>query len=179
LAIALHASTAISQPSPEYPELPNFHQVNAQLYRGAQPKKDGLKRLAQLGIRTVLNLREENGLSGREEGEARAAGLQYFNVPLRRTGRPADEQIERALAILNRPENQPVFVHCHLGADRTGMVIAIYRITRDGWTSERAKAEANQYGMHPWEMGMKSYIRDYYQRHLQRPRISFTLGFGE
>lgn len=123
-----------------------------------------MKRLAQLGVKTIVNLREEDGLARSEEAEARAAGLRYFNVPLKRAGRPTDQQVERALAILNTAENQPVFVHCHLGVDRTGLIVAVYRITHDGWTSERAKAEANHYGMHPWEMGMKSYIHDYYQR---------------
>jgi uncharacterized protein (TIGR01244 family) len=146
-------------------ELPNFHKVNAQLFRGAQPKAGGLKRLAQLGVKTIINLREENGLAQAEEKEARAAGLRFFNIPFKRTGRPTDKQVERVMALLNDANNQPVFVHCQLGSDRTGLVIAIYRITHDGWTSERAKAEANKYGMHPWEMGMKSYIHDFYQRH--------------
>jgi len=146
-------------------ELPNFHEVNPQLYRGAQPKSGGIKRLAQLGVKTIINLREEKGLAQAEEKEARAAGLRFFNIPFKRTGRPTDEQVERVMALLNDSSNQPVFVHCQLGSDRTGLVIAIYRITHDSWTSERAKAEANKYGMHPWEMGMKSYIHDFYQRH--------------
>lgn len=164
LCLSLALGAAPPQRSPAYRELPNFHQVNDQLYRGAQPKQDGLKRLAQLGIRTIVNLREGDDLANRERREARAAGLQYFNIPLKRAGRPSDEQIERVLGILDTPANQPVFVHCHLGADRTGMVIAVYRITHDGWTSERARAEANKYGMHLWEMGMKNYIHDRYER---------------
>jgi protein tyrosine/serine phosphatase len=146
-------------------ELPNFHQVNSQLYRGAQPRRGGFKRLAQLGIKTVINLRAGDDTSHAEEREARGAGLRYFGLPFKRTGRPTDEQIARALSIINDPENQPVFVHCKLGEDRTGTVVAIYRIVHDGWTSERAKAEANRIGMHPWEVGMKTYIHDYHQRH--------------
>ncbi len=80
-------------------------------------------------------------------------GLRYFNVPTGRLGRPSDERIESVLAIINASENQPVFVHCRRGADRTGTVIAIYRIEHDGWTSERAKAEANHYGMGFWHIG--------------------------
>ncbi|MDQ2855849.1 MAG: sulfur transferase domain-containing protein [Acidobacteriota bacterium] len=168
LIIALTAAVVLGQTqsavAPKLAELPNFHQVNEKLYRGAQPKQDGLKRLAQLGIKTIVNLREDDAQAKREEADARAAGLKYFSVPLDETGRPTDEQVERALSIINSDENQPVFVHCRLGADRTGTIIAVYRISHDGWTSERAKAEANRYGMHPWETGMKSYIHDYYQR---------------
>lgn len=146
-------------------QLPNFHEVNSQLYRGAQPKSGGVKRLAKMGIKTIVNLRGAGESTRNEEAEARAAGLRYFNIPLKEFGRPTDEQVERALKILAESENQPVFVHCRLGADRTGLVVAIYRITHDGWTSERAKAEANKYGMHLWEIAMKRYIRDYYKRH--------------
>jgi len=145
-------------------ELPNFHQVNSQLYRGAQPGSGGVKRLAQMGIKTIVNLRGADELTRAEEAQAGAVGLRYFNVPFQRTGRPTDQQVERVLAILNGAENQPAFVHCQLGADRTGLVIAVYRITHDGWTSEQAQAEAKKYGLHAWELGMKNYIHDYARR---------------
>jgi protein tyrosine/serine phosphatase len=145
-------------------ELSNFHEVNPQLYRGAQPKPGGIKRLGQLGVKTIVDLRETKGAARAEEAEARGAGLRYFNIPMREWGRPTDEQVEHVLKILRDSENQPVFVHCRLGEDRTGLVIAIYRITHDGWTSERATAEAKKYGMHPWELGMKDYIHDYGKR---------------
>jgi len=167
--IALTAAVVLAQTTsdatPKFEELPNFHQVNEKLYRGAQPKSDGLERLARMGVKTIVNLRDGDAMAQREGVEARAAGLQYFNVPLKRTGRPSDDQVESALAIINSSTNQPVFVHCKLGADRTGTIIAVYRISHDGWTSERARAEANHYGMHLWEAGMKNYIHDYYQRH--------------
>jgi tyrosine-protein phosphatase SIW14 len=169
ISVSLFFSAAAQNTS--YKELPNFHEVNSQLYRGAQPRRGGLKRLAQLGIRTVVNLRESNDQARAEEAEARAAGLRYFNVPFKRTGRPTDEQVTRVLSIINDSDNQPVFVHCRLGEDRTGTVIAVYRIAHDGWTSERAKAEANQYGMHPWEIGMKNYIHDYYLRQHGKTKV--------
>jgi len=167
-ALALFASTAQPQQRSDHKKLPNFHQVNSKLYRGAQPKTGGLQELANLGIKTVVNLRG-NGEGGlKEEEEARSRGLRYFNVPFKRAGRPREADIELVLSIINTPENQPVFVHCAQGVDRTGTVIAVYRIAHDGWTSEEAKAEANRYGMHPWEMGMKNYIHDFYQRHAKQ-----------
>ncbi len=155
--------------------LPNFHQVNEQLYRGAQPKPGAMQKLAQLGIKTIVNLRDDDGRAREEEVAARAAGLRYFNVLLGRLGRPADAEVERVMSIINAPENQPVFVHCAHGADRTGTVIAVYRIAHDGWTSERAKAEAKRYGLKPWELGMKDYIHDYYERraHPSQPVSAF------
>jgi tyrosine-protein phosphatase SIW14 len=164
LALLVMTGAICAQDETKYKELPNFHRVNATLYRGAQPKEGGFQKLASLGIKTVINLRDADENSKLEEQEVRAAGLRYFNIPFDGLGRPSDEKVERALAIINAPENQPVFVHCKRGADRTGTVIACYRISHDGWTSEQAKDEAKRYGLGFWEVGMKDYIRDYYER---------------
>lgn len=173
-ALFCFAPVGIAQSEFEYKELPNFHRVNDRLYRGAQPKRGGIRRLAQLGIKTVVNLRADDERSQAEEQEARAAGLRYFNVPFERLGRPTDEQVERVLSIINKPENQPVLVHCQRGADRTGAIIAVYHIEHDGWTSERAKAEANRYGMRWWQRGKKNYIHDYYRCRLQRTAVALA-----
>jgi len=158
----------VAQNEQKYEELPNFHKVNEKLFRGAQPNRGGIRRLSQLGINTIINLRDNDERSRAEEKEARAAGLRYFNVPLDRLGRPTHEEVNRVLALIYSPANQTIFVHCHKGADRTGTVIAIYRIEHDGWTSEQAKEEANRYGMALWQRGMKDYIHDYYQRRPKR-----------
>lgn len=144
--------------------LPNFHKVNEHLYRGAQPREGGIKALAALGIRTIINLRGVDEGTRTEADEARAAGLRYFNIPLPGLSRPSDEDVTRALAVINEPENYPVFVHCNHGKDRTGLIIACYRIAYDNWTSAMAKAEAKRYGMSWVEVGMKDYISDFYKR---------------
>lgn len=170
VTLALLASAGLSQQPARHKKLPNFHEVNSKLYRGAQPAAGGVQELAGLGIKTIVNLRGQGEGTRKEEAEARAAGLRYFSIPFDRMGRPDDPKMKQVLAIIDTPENQPVFVHCKQGVDRTGTVIAVYRITHDGWTSEQAKAEANRYGMHPWERGMKNYIRDYYQRQLEEKK---------
>lgn len=147
--------------------LPNFHQVNKTLYRGGQPKKGRMKKLSEMGIKTVINLRDDDDNAQREEAEAQAAGLRYFNIPMATFERPEDRTVEQALSLINAQENQPVFVHCRRGSDRTGTIIAIYRIELEGWTSEQAKAEAKHYGMGFWQVGMKDYISDYYKRRLE------------
>lgn len=176
--LALFASAAQPQERSDHKKLPNFHQVNDKLYRGAQPKIGGLQELANLGIKTVVNLRGQGEGVLKEEEEARSKGLRYFNVPFERAGRPHDADIELVLSIINTPEYQPVFVHCKQGADRTGTVIAVYRIAHDGWTSKEAKAEANRYGMHLWEMGMKNYIHDFYLRHAKQKQSGTQIRLG-
>jgi tyrosine-protein phosphatase SIW14 len=161
--IAINAA-AQEQSEPRYAELPNFHQVNPGLYRGAQPKEGGLQKLSALGIKTVINLRDDDDREQREEQQAKAAGLRYFNIPLSNSRAPSDAQVASILAIINAQENQPVFVHCQRGADRTGTIIAVYRISHDGWASERAKSEAKHYGMGFWQVWMKDYISDYYKK---------------
>ncbi len=148
---------------PRYEELPNFHRVNANVYRGGQPRKGGLQRLASLGVNTVINLRDDDERADIEGREATAAGLRYFNIPVGRFGRPEDAEIDQVLALISASENGTVFIHCAHGADRTGVVVAVYRISQDGWTGEQARKEATRYGMKFWQRGMKDYIIDYHR----------------
>lgn len=167
LLLALLAPTTRAQDGrdggPRYDELPNFHRVSERLYRGAQPRKGGLPKLAALGVNTIINLRDDDERAVAEEREARGAGLRYYNVPFKRLGRPTNARIEQVLSLIEAPENGVVFVHCEHGADRTGTVVAVYRIRHDGWTSREAKREAKCYGMRFWQRGMKDYISDYYR----------------
>jgi protein tyrosine phosphatase (PTP) superfamily phosphohydrolase (DUF442 family) len=163
---ALLASAALAQGNVEThdAELPNFHEVNARLFRGGQPKPGGLRKLAARGVKTVINLRDDDERALDEEREAKSLGMKFFNLPLSLGGRPSREQIARALALIGAPENQPVFVHCHKGADRTGVVIAAYRITHDHWTGDEAQREADRYGMGWWQRGKKDFVRDYFKQ---------------
>jgi protein tyrosine/serine phosphatase len=123
-----------------------------------------LKKLSELGIKTIINLRGASDETHKQQAEAESSGLRYFNIPMSALGRPSDEQVERALAIIDTRENWPVFVHCQRGADRTGVVIAVYRISHERWTEEQAIAEAKRFGMAGIQFRKKGYISDYYKR---------------
>jgi len=166
--LAIHG---LAQSDARYAELPNFHQVNPQLYRGAQPKSGGLKTLKTIGVKTIVNLRRQGEQTTAEAQEARALGLRYYNVPLPEFSRPKDEDVRHVLDLINAPENQPVFVHCRHGEDRTGTIIACYRITHDGWTAVEAKKEAGKLGMSWTQRGMKRYIDKFYKQR-QKPGVS-------
>jgi tyrosine-protein phosphatase SIW14 len=169
MVMALASSLAFSQTQANYAELPNFHKVNDRLYRGAQPGKGGLKRLASLGVKTVLNLRGEDENSLAEQKEAKELGLNYYALPMGGLSRPTDEQVAQALAIINNPENGVIFVHCKHGADRTGVIVACYRMSQENQTAEQAQTEAQKYGMSWVQFGMKRYIADY-QKKLSRDK---------
>jgi len=138
----------------------NFGKVNGLLFRGAQPDETGLKSLKQLGVKTIINLRMANDAWPLEEAEARANGMAYFNVPLNGVGRPGDAQVSKVLSIIDSSLD-PVFVHCQHGCDRTGTIIACYRIAHDKWSAKEALREAKQFGMSRLERRMKSYVVDF------------------
>jgi protein tyrosine/serine phosphatase len=162
LVIALAVAT-LAQTEARYPELPNFHLVNSQLYRGAQPKAGGLQALKTIGIKTIINLRGEDDATRAEGVAAERLGLRYYSISLPGFSKPKDEDVRRILDIINAAENQPVFIHCLHGEDRTGTIIACYRIVHDGWTAVAAKKEAEQRGMSWTEFGMKRYIDRFYR----------------
>jgi uncharacterized protein (TIGR01244 family) len=163
-AMAVLSLVIAAQENRSYRELPNFHQVNETLYRGAQPQPGGVKKLSELGIKTVINLRGASEDTQKEQAEAEAAGMRYFNIPMSALGRPTDEQIKRVLTVIEARENWPVFVHCQRGADRTGVIVAVYRILRDQWTADQAIDEAKRFGMAGIQFRKKGYISDYHDR---------------
>ena len=87
--------------------------------------------------------------------------MRYISLPLSGIEPPSDRQIAHALAIIEDAGNGPVFVHCRRGADRTGTVIACYRISHDGWQNRQALDEARGFGMSWIERGMRSFVLHY------------------
>ncbi|HEY0459968.1 MAG TPA: tyrosine-protein phosphatase [Pyrinomonadaceae bacterium] len=161
LAALLVIQTSHAQKKTHDKNLPNFVQVNANLYRGGQPTEAGIKELAKLGVKTIIDLRGADEHAKNEALWARRAGMNFINKPLNNWARPKNTKIEEIEKLINAPENQPVFVHCQRGADRTGTVIAVYRITHDGWDAERANREARERGFGWWQFWMKDFISDY------------------
>jgi tyrosine-protein phosphatase SIW14 len=142
--------------------LPNFQKVNDHVFRGGQPAADGFRELAERGIKTVIDLRQIGEHSQADEQKiVTGLGMRYVSIPMAGMSTPKDDQVTAALALLNDTANGPVFVHCKRGADRTGMVIAVYRISQDGWENKRALDEAKSYGMSFFERAIQHYVVDY------------------
>lgn len=145
-------------------DLPNFAKVNEKLYRGGQPTSEGIKQLAKMGIKTVINFRDPDDKMRREQKLAEENGMKFFNPHLSNWFKPKDKDIEAILEIIQNPENQPVFIHCKRGADRTGTVVAVYRMKFENWDDKQANEEAKKYGIGWWQVWMKDYIHDYYKK---------------
>ena len=142
---------------PQAKGLPNFHQVNEHLYRGGQPTQEGFKHLAKLGVKTIVDVRETSSRSVAEEKLVNSLKMKYVAVPMFNC--PNREQAAKVLAIMNDESAGPVFIHCRRGADRTGTLVACYRISHDKWENEKALQEARSLGMRWWEWTMFKFVR--------------------
>jgi protein tyrosine phosphatase (PTP) superfamily phosphohydrolase (DUF442 family) len=154
------------------PGIENFHQVDAHVYRGAQPTEEGIQYLAKVGVKTVIDLRQADGRSRKEERMVTAAGMKYINIPMSGLTPPTPAEIGKILDILENDPTGAVFVHCKRGADRTGAVIASYRIDHDGWDSSRALSEAMADGMSFFQLPRQNYIRGFQARKIEAKAAS-------
>jgi tyrosine-protein phosphatase SIW14 len=112
--------------------LDNCYRVSADLYRSEQPERSDLSALKNLGIRSVVSLYQFLPDSRAFE----RAGFRLFQQHMA-AGSVTEEDLRRALASI-RDAPKPVLVHCWRGSDRTGAVVAAYRIAFQGWTREQA-----------------------------------------
>jgi tyrosine-protein phosphatase SIW14 len=165
LAPLVFAATAIAGAltiTPEQAGISNFGQVNEHYFRGAQPDLAAFQRLKELGIRTVIDLKE-NG-KDQESAWVEGAGMQYFRIPLS-SSRPATaEETAHFLRLVNDSGNWPVYVHCAGGRHRTGEMTGIYRITHDSWTADKAYQEmlAYDYYSFPNHGSLRDNVYKYY-----------------
>jgi protein tyrosine/serine phosphatase len=151
----------------------NFGCINKKFFRGAQPRDSDYKDLAALGVKTIVDL-QQDGERG-EQGMVEAAGMKFYRIGLSDKAWPSPEKVDQFLKIVNDPANQPVFIHCHGGRHRAGIMTAIYRMTHDGWDADRAYAEMKQYGFESGfgHGGLKDYIYDYYS-HIDKRGVAVT-----
>jgi tyrosine-protein phosphatase SIW14 len=139
----------------DLPGCGNLYKISDTLYRGEQPTSEGFKELEKLGIKTVVNLRSLH--SDRDELEG--TNLAYEHIRMEAWD-PEQEEIERFLKIATDPTQQPVFVHCLHGADRTGTMVAVYRIVVENWGKEKALEEMQDgpFGFHEVFQGLPEFI---------------------
>ena len=142
--------------------VPNFQTVNSGVYRGGQPSEEGFRSLAAAGVTTIVDLREDDSRAKHEKKFVKSLGMKYINIPMKGMHTPERKQISHALKALNDDKGGPVFIHCKRGSDRTGVVLACYRMEHDGWTNQKALSEAREYGMSWYQFPLSRYVLAYH-----------------
>lgn len=132
----------------------NFAKISETLYRGEQPTAEGFAELRRRGIKTVVDLRFWHDDASLLAG----TGLRYIRLRSN-AWHSEDEDVVAFLRIVRDSANQPVFVHCQHGSDRTGLMIGSYRILEQGWSSDEAIAELPAFGFHPVFGNVVRYLR--------------------
>ena len=150
--------------------LPNFGEATTTLYRGGQPSKRGFRILANMGINIVVDLR---GSRDSERKIVTHLGMQYVALPWH-CSFPKDKVFAQFLTLLRDNPGKKVFVHCRLGDDRTGMMIASYRMAQQSWSPERAEREMEKFGFSLTHRrmicpGLSSYEENFPQRFKTSP----------
>jgi protein tyrosine/serine phosphatase len=135
---------------------PNLHKVSDGLYRGAQPTAEGIKELKKMGVKTIVCLRADHS----DKKLLDDTGLAYEEIPCR-AWNAKNENVVKFLKIATDKTRQPVFFHCSHGADRTGVMCAIYRVLVQGWSKEDAIKEmkGGGYGFHAIWINLSKYIK--------------------
>ena len=146
-----------AQPVASKPGLANLFQVTPALFRSAQPEADGMRSAEALGIRTILNLRAAHS----DDDLTAGTKLRRVDVPMRAEHIEL-EDVVAALRVMIDPGSQPVLVHCHHGSDRTGVVLAAYRMVVQGWSKNDAIREMREggYGFHEILVNIPHFLRE-------------------
>ena len=136
--------------------VPNLYRITPWLYRSGQPTAEGVKNIEALGIRTVINLRASNV----DTQEAQETSLRLRHTKIY-TWHVTDEQVIEVMRILRHPEDGPFLIHCNHGADRTGLMSAMFRILGQNWSREDALVEMidGGYGFHSIWKNIPRYVR--------------------
>jgi protein tyrosine/serine phosphatase len=162
VALALWAPMVADSRAQSHAGLPRFGGVSDHLYRGGQPEGAGFAELKKLGIDIVVNLRHETEEIARERKLVEAQGMRFVSIPWRGKQDPKPEQVSEFLGLLRDNPDRKVFVHCQRGAERTGVMVACYRMSRDQWKPEQALAEMEKFGFRGLRFGhLKRFVREF------------------
>jgi uncharacterized protein (TIGR01244 family) len=155
-AVALSAQVT----RPTVTGVTNFAKLDATIACAGATTNEALPELKRLGYASVINMRlaNESGVDiAGSTAAATAAGLRYIHIPVNRD-KPEPESIEKFLAAIAEPANQPAFVHCGSG-NRVAALWMIKRMVVDGWDEDKAGKEAAELGL--TNAALRKYAVDY------------------
>jgi protein tyrosine/serine phosphatase len=147
VAVSLFAGAQVSwcAARKEQRGLPNFGQVTENLYRGGQPTSEGFITLHSMGVGMVVNFRDEPAETAAEKLEVESLGIKYVSIPWSANQKPSSAQIVEFLDLVRANPNTKIFVHCRRGADRTGTMVASYRVAVEHKSAGEAISEMHRY----------------------------------
>ena len=163
-AIAYAKETAKAESPTVKIKIKNFGQMDDRFFRGAQPKEKDYKDLAQLGIHTIIDLRDDP--EAYEKRMTVSLGMTYINIPMIGKKYPTPEATELFLKTVSDPATGKFFVHCAGGRHRTGVMGAVYRFKFYNWNFEQAYREMKQYDFYTrrGHGAFKDFVEDYYAK---------------
>ncbi|MBI5555226.1 MAG: dual specificity protein phosphatase family protein [Elusimicrobia bacterium] len=141
-------------PRNDIPGLSNFAKVSAEVYRGAQPEPKSFAALEKMGIKTIVNLRDFHS----DEKWIKGMGFYYVSIPMAANNIGDDETVA-FLKVITNPKYKPYFVHCQHGSDRTGTMVALYRMYVQKWPRQKALGELPVYGFHEYFYNLRRYLK--------------------
>jgi len=155
----------------------NFGQMDERFFRGGQPKEGDYQQLANLGIKTVIDLQNEP--TGYEKQSVEALGMKYVNIPMSDKDYPETAKIDQFLKLVDDPATGKFYVHCAGGRHRTGVMGAVYRFNNYHWNYDQVYAEMKKYDFYTrWGHGeMKKFVQDY-SNTLQNKQTATTVITG-
>jgi protein tyrosine/serine phosphatase len=139
----------------------NFGQMDDRFYRGGQPKEGDYQQLAALGIKTIIDLRDDP--ESYEKRDAEALGMKYVNIPMSDKDYPDTAKIDQFLKLVDDPSTGKFYVHCAGGRHRTGVMGAVYRFNHYNWNYDQVYAEMKKYDFYTrfGHGDMKKFVEDY------------------
>jgi tyrosine-protein phosphatase SIW14 len=155
--------TAVFAEKLQIASIPNAGKITNLLYRGAQPREQGIAELKKLGITTIVDLRgEDRDKIEWERKLAGSLGMRFVHIPVSGWSPPTDEQVVEFLSLFRNNPSQKIFVHCRFGDDRSSVFVATYRMAFEKWPAEQAMKEMYFFGFNGfWHPAMKSFIREF------------------
>ena len=165
LAAIAHAQEAAAPAADKVSvKIKNFGQMDDRFYRGAQPDKKDYKDLAALGIKTIIDLREDP--ESYEKPLVEALGMKYINIPMEERTYPTEEATRMFLKVASDPDTGKFYVHCAGGRHRTGAMGAVYRYQLYDWNFDQVYAEMKKFDFYTsWGHGAyKEFVQDYYDK---------------
>lgn len=143
--------------------VPNFATVDPApeaIYRGGQPTQAGFKTLKKMGVKTVIDLRDD--AVSWEKSAVTKNGMTYVHIPSN-AARTNATTIASFLTAMTEAD-RPIYIHCKRGRDRTGLEVACYRLVhqQDKWSRQQAIEELRAHGQQRlFFPGIERYLRTF------------------